>query len=217
MKRATHASHPDKDSGSQRCEAQGADCESLSSCCGIAVLFAFVVCFGHLPLVVAQQIADDTRPAQWPHALFPIAETRRGAIAAASFHRDLDAATIRKWMELSSRCTMAEFELFLAPLSPAETQLLKRMESTPAPIVNRLHFEHLRSVLKNRGLLSLKLEDEAAHSQIGHTTPGVENQLFGAFDCVFASVGPSARFAPIRRRDHSTQGFRARERLGDAV
>lgn len=135
----------------------------------------------------------------------PLVATRQAAIAGLPFRRELDAETIRRWMEISSRSTMAEFELFLAPLSPHEQQLVEKIQSTAAPIVNRVHFEDLRSVLKN-GQLSSYLVEERTGSHRKHTTPALENELYGAYDCVFASIGPadgSPRYGDvvIRLRD----------------
>ncbi|TWU25850.1 hypothetical protein [Bythopirellula polymerisocia] len=135
----------------------------------------------------------------------PIAAARRTAIDARPFHRELDAGSIRKWMKISSKCTMAEFELFLAPLTELEQELLAKIESIPAPIVTRLHFEDLRAVLKNKQLSSY-YEEERIGKHLIHTTPALENELYGAFDCVFASVGPpdgSPRYGDviIRLRD----------------
>ncbi len=118
-----------------------------------------------------------------------IAATRRAAIDARPFQRNLDESTVREWMEISSKCTMAEFELFLAPLTETEQQLVDKIESFPAPIVTRLHFEDLRKVLKSGQLSSYHEEERLGHHQI-HTTPALENELYGAYDCVFASVGP---------------------------
>lgn len=120
----------------------------------------------------------------------PIAATRRMAIDARAFHRPLDEATIRKWMAISSQCTMDEFELFLAPLTPQEQELVQHMESIQAPIINRLPFADLRGVLKNGGLLSHELEEQLNRGTTKHTTSQLENELYGAYDCVFASVGP---------------------------
>ncbi len=120
----------------------------------------------------------------------PLAATRRTAIDARDFHRPLDKERIWKWMKIASTCTMAEFELFLEPLEPYERELVTRIQSVPAPIVNRLHFEDLRGVLANGGLVSLYRQQQADHQQLQHTTPNLENMLFGGFDCVFASVGP---------------------------
>src|SRR5262245_7034393 len=121
---------------------------------------------------------------------YPITAARRQAIDTRSFHRPLDAARIKQWMEISSRCTMAEFELFLSPLSPQETGLVKKVEKTTAPIVHRLHFDDLRQVLKNGALWSYRKEEEQQPVRHVHTTPALENKLYGAYDCVFASVGP---------------------------
>ncbi|MFH1299551.1 MAG: hypothetical protein ABIK07_00725, partial [Planctomycetota bacterium] len=66
----------------------------------------------------------------------PLAATRRTAINALPFQRPLDAEKIKKWLEISSQCTMAEFELFLSPLSQEEQELLKVIEDKPVPIVN---------------------------------------------------------------------------------
>jgi hypothetical protein len=56
--------------------------------------------------------------------------------------------------------------------------------------VNRLHFNDLRGVFARKGLLSLHEEEKFMGGDVQHTTPGVEIQLFGAYDCVFASIGP---------------------------
>ncbi|TWT35119.1 hypothetical protein KOR34_00060 [Posidoniimonas corsicana] len=134
-----------------------------------------------------------------------LAATRRAAISAKPFGRPLDAEMVRRWLRISSRCTIAEFELFLGPLSADEKRLLEVIEQMPAPIVNRTHFEDLRAVLKN-GRLTSYLVQEQQEQQLKHTTPAVENELYGAFDCVFASVGPpdgSPRYGDviIRLRD----------------
>lgn len=171
---------------------------SLRSPC--LILLAIVCCHWQAPLSIAQQDGADAKPMRFPLGGSPIAATRRQAIVATPFDRSLDARTIRKWMELSSQCTIAEFELFLGSLSPLETRLLSKVEQTPAPIVNRLHFEDLRRVLKNGGILSLNLDEEAQRGPLRHTTPAIENELYGAYDCVFASVGPpdgSARYGDV--------------------
>ncbi|MEM9658440.1 MAG: hypothetical protein AAF961_08775, partial [Planctomycetota bacterium] len=137
----------------------------------------------------------------------PIAAARRTAIDSRDFHRPLDKERIWSWMEIASRCTMAEFELFLSPLEPHERQLLERIEALAAPIVNRLHFEDLRGVLKNGGLASLYRQQQADRHQLAHTTPRLENLLYGGFDCVFASVGPadgSPRYGDVVIRLHDS-------------
>lgn len=139
---------------------------------------------------IAQTViqAPEVKPAQ--QAGHPLATTRRSAINVLPFHRKLDATKLKKWLEISSRCTMSEFELFLSPLTAEEQKLLKAIENKPAPIVNRLHLENLRDVLKQKALVSLRVEDEIKKDDLSHTTPAVENLLYGAFDAVFASVGP---------------------------
>ena len=119
----------------------------------------------------------------------PLAETRQTAIDTRPFHRPLDAAKIRKWMEISSRTTMEEFELFLAPLTEEEERLVLKLDKMAAPIVNRLQLEDLRAVLKSGELASFYVEEERGKHLV-HTTPAIEDELYGAYDCVFASVGP---------------------------
>ncbi|MFK7779276.1 MAG: hypothetical protein QM501_14315, partial [Gimesia sp.] len=120
----------------------------------------------------------------------PLAATRRMAINALPFHRPLTAEKLQKWLAISSRCTMAEFELFLSPLSAEEQTLIKVIQNKPAPVVNRLHFEDLRRVLRQKALVSLRVEEKLSHDSLSHTTPAIENLLYDAFDSVFASVGP---------------------------
>jgi hypothetical protein len=133
-------------------------------------------------LAFAQQTPADLAGA-------PLAATRQTAIDARPFHRPLDAAKIRKWMEISSRTTMEEFELFLAPLTEDEERLVLKLDKMAAPIVNRLHLEDLRAVLKSGELTSFYVEEERGKHLV-HTTPAIEDELYGAYDCVFASVGP---------------------------
>ena len=166
-----------------------------------------------LALVISANEALAQRVADSPNWLggYPLANTRREAISQLSFQRPLDAKTVRHWMELASRNTMAEFALFAAPLTPQEAELQKVIDDMPAPIVNRLHFEDLRGVFKRKGLLSLREEEKLQGGDVQHTTPGIENLLFGAYDCVFASIGPphgSPRYGDViirledRVRDH---------------
>jgi hypothetical protein len=137
-----------------------------------------------------QEAAPVAEPKAASAAGHPIAAARRQAIDNRSFHRPLDAAKIKRWIEISSRATMAEFELFLSPLTPQEAELLKKVAETTPPIVNRLHFADLRHVLKRGGLWSYQREEEQRPTRHVHTTPALEEQLYGAYDCVFASVGP---------------------------
>lgn len=138
----------------------------------------------------AQQVKETNDEQQLQRAGAPLAATRRKAINVLPFQRPLSEEKLKKWLEISSQCTMAEFELFLAPFSAEEQKLLRVIESKPAPIVNRLHFEDLRHVLKQKALVSLRIEQQQEHKGLSHTTPAVENELYGAFDAVFASVGP---------------------------
>lgn len=131
---------------------------------------------------IAQQTPADLAGA-------PLAAARQTAIDARPFHRPLDAEKIRKWTEISSRTTMEEFELFLAPLTEDEEKLVLKLDTMKAPIVNRLHLEDLRAVLKSGQLASYYVEEKQGKHLL-HTTPAIEDELYGAYDCVFASVGP---------------------------
>lgn len=152
----------------------------------VVLLIVSAACAG----LVSDGVAQRARDAQTWLGGYPLANARRTAISNQRFHRPLDARTIRKWMELASQNTMAEFDLFLAPLTAQERRLLEVIENLPAPIVNRLNFNDLRGVFAQKGLLSLREEEKLKGGEVHHTTPGVENQLFGAYDCVFASIGP---------------------------
>ncbi len=162
----------------------------MSSIRRLFALMLVLLCGILLPTALAGPNDTETTAVKRSFAGLPLVEARRKAISTVPFHRPLDAEKIRKWMEIGSQCTIAEFELFLDPITEQERKLLDKIEQLHPPIVNRLHYEHLRGVLKNGGLLSLKLEEQAHHGMFEHTTPGVENELYGAFDCVFASVGP---------------------------
>lgn len=158
----------------------------------ITIRFALILVFiaTGLPLVNAQPKAESSSSPDAQLAGAPLAETRRQAINVLPFHRPLDQAKLKKWLEISSRTTMAEFELFLSPFTAEETALLKAIKRHRAPIINRLHFANLRDVLKEKALVSLKIEEAREHDSLRHTTPAVENELYGAFDAVFTSVGP---------------------------
>lgn len=148
-------------------------------------IFSAIISSGFAQSVVEKPAVITSR-----RAGAPLAETRRMAINVLPFQRPLDAKKLKKWLEISSQCTMAEFELFLSPFSAEEQELLKVIETRPAPIINRLHFENLRNVLKEKALVSLQIEEKREHDPLTHTTPAIENMLYGAFDAVFASVGP---------------------------
>lgn len=138
----------------------------------------------------AQAVIEKPAVKHSPRAGEPLAATRRTAINALPFQRPLNADKLKKWLEISSQCTMAEFDLFLSPFTAEEKELLKVIEDKPAPIINRLGFKNLRHVLKEKALVSLRIEEKLQHDPLSHTTPAVENLLYGAFDAVFASVGP---------------------------
>ena len=139
---------------------------------------------------VSQTVIKKTELTQSQLAGVPLAATRRKAINAQPFHRPLTAEKLQKWLAISSRCTMAEFELFLSPLTAEEQRFVKVIQDKPVPIINRLHFKDLRDILRQQALVSLKVEEELSHDSLTHTTPAVENLLYDAFDAVFASVGP---------------------------
>ncbi|MCE9552834.1 MAG: hypothetical protein K8T91_05590 [Planctomycetes bacterium] len=154
----------------------------------------------HFVLVTEASAQRPAPPVDAPHEATPLAEVRRKAIDARSFQRPLTEDRIRKWLQLSSRTTMAEFDLFLAPLTPQESKLLAKMQPLQPPIVNRLSLANLRGVLKNGGLLSLAAEQKLQQKTVRHTTPGVEELLYDAYECVFASVGPphgTARYGEV--------------------
>lgn len=156
----------------------------------LRILFIICILMFHSSTGHSQSVIEKPVEQQLQRAGAPLAAARRKAINALPFHRPLSDEKLKKWLEISSRCTMAEFELFLAPLTEEEQKLVQVIETMPAPIVNRLHFENLRHVLKQKALVSLHVEQQDEHEQLSHTTPAVENLLYGAFDAVFASVGP---------------------------
>lgn len=76
-------------------------------------------------------------------------------------------------------------------MSDTETKFVARAESLPPPVVHRLPLDALRSILRAGELLSTREIHRANPSHQGRVvTPQVENILFGAYDCIFVTVGP---------------------------
>lgn len=121
---------------------------------------------------------------------FPLAEARRASLSDTPFPEPVDSDMAQEWRRLSSQATLSEFGLFLGPLSPEETQLLAAIDRMPLPIVHRTSVETLRKVLSARALLSSSEAERLGQDVSGKTTPKMEAELYGAYNYVFASVGP---------------------------
>jgi hypothetical protein len=83
---------------------------------------------------------------------------------------------------------MMEYELFMRPFSSFETKLIVKMQKLDIPITARTRLDLLRSALRNQALLSVR-EAQRRNMSPSVAAPGVEDKLFGGFDCVPAAVG----------------------------
>jgi hypothetical protein len=120
----------------------------------------------------------------------PVAEARRQALSDWPVKGEITPDRIKKCFEISSQATMMQFFVFLYPFSAGEEKLIRRVLASQPPIVSRTAFSRLKGILAQRALLSPREAVKRGVIADRAVTPGSEDLLLGAFDCVFATVGP---------------------------
>ena len=118
-----------------------------------------------------------------------IVMARRSVLGLSPVKQRLTREQINECMDIMSDTMMMEYELFMRPFSPFETKLIARMQKLDIPIVARTRLDLLRGTLRNQALLSMREAQRRNLSPSVAAMPGVEDKLFGGFDCVPASVG----------------------------
>jgi hypothetical protein len=136
----------------------------------------------------ATSFADSAELEDMDSSAERIVMARRSALTSSPIKQRLTREQINECLDILSDTFMMEYDLFLRPFTPFETKLIARIQRTEPPIVARTGLELLRGILKNKALLSPR---EAQTRGISGTvfTPGVQDKLFGSYDCVIATVG----------------------------
>lgn len=119
----------------------------------------------------------------------PIAATRKAALSSWPVSGEISPEQIKKCFEINSEATIKQYSLFLSPLSENEKKLLERVKFLNPPIITRTNSAKLKEILREKALLSPKEAERRKIIIERAVTPGAEDILFGAFDCVFATVG----------------------------
>jgi hypothetical protein len=114
---------------------------------------------------------------------------RRSMLTRKAIGQPLDDAQIKACAKLLSKCMMEEYQLFLSPFADYEKALLEDMARREPPIISRTHLVYLRGILKNKALMAPRYAKRQGVPVNIAVTPGVEERLFGAYNCVFATVG----------------------------
>ncbi len=132
--------------------------------------------------------------------------SRRKALGLPSQRQPAAARQVKEFLDMVSRHNLEETALFMRPLNDLEERLFTKVASMQPPVVTRTVFANLRLILGQRGLLS-PVEATRRGLSINKTiTPDLEEMLYGAYGCVFASAGPidgTSRYGEviIRLRD----------------
>ncbi len=117
-------------------------------------------------------------------------ESRRKTLGLPSPQRIFSAEHIDDYLDMISRHNLEETAFFMRPLNDLEQRLFAKVVSMRPPVVTRTAFASLRLILAQRGLLS-PVEAARRGLSINKTiTPDLEEMLYGAYGCIFASAGP---------------------------
>lgn len=131
----------------------------------------------------AAEIEDANSPAE------RIVMARRSVLGLYPAKQRLTREQINECMDILSDTLMMEYELFMRPLSSFETKLIVKMQKLDIPIAARTRLDLLRGALRNQALLSQREAQRRNMSPSVAAMTGVEDKLFGGFDCVPAAVG----------------------------
>ncbi len=176
----------------------GADGRSLSP--GLLLSF-FLTVFFALSAIAATALdaGEPSREALFRAALSDsdnhqvaasLAHNRRATLGLFPSTQMSSPTRVRDFLFLASRNNLEEIAFFLKPLSEFEEKLFNKVVSLRPPVVSRTNFANLRFILGQKGLLS-PVEAARRRLTVNKTiTPDLEEVLYGAYGCVFASVGP---------------------------
>lgn len=120
----------------------------------------------------------------------PLVNSRRGAFDLPVASTPIADEKIYESLSRASNSNIQELLEALKPFDASETLILKKLSRLTPPVIHRLPFERLQSVLRNGGLISPKEGDRKSVIMEKPFTPGLEDHLFGGHDCVFISIGP---------------------------
>jgi hypothetical protein len=109
---------------------------------------------------------------------------------ALGLRHELTPETEYAMLRTASRARLEQLNLALSPLSRDEAALAVKMSVMKPYLVTRIGFKNLRAVLKSGSLLSPRALEAMGKAGDKPYTPKLEDELFGGYSCVFASLGP---------------------------
>jgi hypothetical protein len=111
-------------------------------------------------------------------------------LSDSPYKGELTMERMRGFIELISRHNLERFEFFFRPLSFFEYRVFRKVRSMLPPVVTRVSLPCLKGIFQQGAILSpQEAEFRGTRVRIS-VTPSLEDNLYGAFGCVFATVGP---------------------------
>lgn len=106
----------------------------------------------------------------------------------------------------SSRARLAQLRMALGPLDSLEQEILAKAAAMQPALVSRVAFDKLGPIMQAGALVSPNGLKARGLKAAAPFTPEMENSLYGAYSCVFASYGP-----PDGRKRYGDVVIRLRE------
>ena len=101
--------------------------------------------------------------------------------------------TVGQYLPVLSRANLEELRAAVGKSSGTEAAVLKKIRKMWPPFeTHRISAPVLSKVLKSGGILSYRELEKHGIKTDPPSTPRLEDELFGGYDCVFTSVGPPA-------------------------
>lgn len=118
-----------------------------------------------------------------------IVKGRRAALRFPINGNEISRGQIHDYIQMVSRHNLEEIAFNIGFSSELEKLLFNKIRSVPVPIVTRTSVTNLRKILQNHALMS-PVEGVRRDLAVNKTvTPDLEEMLFGAYGCIFATVG----------------------------
>lgn len=118
-----------------------------------------------------------------------IVKGRRAALRLPINGNEISRGQIHDYIQMVSRHNLEEIAFWSGFSSEVEKLLFNKIRSLRVPIVTRTSMSNLRKILQNHALMS-PVEGVRRDLAVNKTvTPDLEEMLFGAYGCIFATVG----------------------------
>lgn len=113
---------------------------------------------------------------------------------------DSNLKKIEKFFKEVSKSNLNQIKTLLYPLNKSEKKLVNKIKRFKLRLIHRTTLEQFKQVIKSEGLVSHS-QQRTKNSNITAYTPPLEQELFGAYSCVFATAGPPEgrkQYGPIK-------------------